>query len=150
MSSLVQPSPALLQRPTQARSMSKPVVGTLATNILVFALGLGSSVILNRSLGPEGKGLYATLLTTSQLLIMLSGVGLSKAVTFYLANREEDRQSVFAVFLSLTAVAAILCLLAAFGTSLFAKGSALYQGAGLFALAALTVFSFAHASGLGV
>src|SRR5438105_261465 len=104
----------LLHPPKAVReSMTRPIAGVLATNVTVLILGLGTSVLLNRTLGPEQKGLYATLLTTSQLIVMLASLGLGKSVTFHLANREQKRQSVFEVFVCMNIVAILLCLVAA-------------------------------------
>src|SRR2546421_6960276 len=141
----------VLAPPIAARpSMSRPIAGIRATNVSVLMLGIITSVVLNRTLGPDGKGLYATLLTTSQLIVMLASLGLGKSVTFHLANRGHKQQSVFGVFLCINLMAVILCLAFAIGLSLFSPRVEVYRRTGFFALGTLCIFSLIHASGMGV
>jgi len=150
MSCVTQPTVALLARPAITGSLGKPVLRTLVSNLSVFALGLVSSILLNRGLGPEGKGLYATLLTTSQLIVMLASLGLGKSVTFYLSNREEKPQTVFGILLSLTFLTVGLALVAVFAIKVLSNRSGVYEGSALCGLAALSILSIVNASGVGV
>jgi O-antigen/teichoic acid export membrane protein len=146
----VAPASSLNAPKVGAGSIRKPVLRTLLTNVSVLFLGLGTSVILNRGLGPVGKGLYATLLTTSQLILMLASLGLGKSVTFYLSNEEEKPQSVFKVFLALSFGAAVLSLCIALIVGVFCKHGDIYKGACIYYLAILSLLSVLHSSGVGV
>jgi len=129
---------------------ASPILRTMATDLSVLFLGLGASVILNRGLGPAGKGLYATWLTTSQLIVMLASLGLGKSVTFYLSSKEEEQRSVFKVFLAMSLGAAVLSLWIALAFGVFGKHGDIYKGPGLYFLAVLSMFSVLHSSGVGV
>lgn len=61
---------------------------TLASRIVVFALSLGAGVILARTLGPQGRGLYALALVAPSALTLIANLGVSQALTYYLARRE--------------------------------------------------------------
>src|SRR5947207_16011544 len=96
-----------------AAPLVKDVSSTFVTNLGALGLGLLSSILLNRSLGPEGRGLFATWMTTSQLVLILAGLGISKSATYFVANKEEDRNTVFHNLVCLTlgnVLLALLCL----------------------------------------
>jgi len=148
MNCLSTPAPALIAQENRARSLTKPIFGTLASNVCLLLLGLGASVILNRALGPEGKGLYATLVTTSQLSAMIASLGVGKSVVFYMANREENQQRVFNTFLFITGLTVLLAFLVSLAIAAFS--ARLYSGLDLLCLGGLSAFSLLHSSGLGV
>jgi O-antigen/teichoic acid export membrane protein len=60
---------------------------TLASRVLVFGLSLVAGVILARTLGPQGRGLYALALVAPSALTLLANLGVSQALTYYLARR---------------------------------------------------------------
>ena len=76
-------------------SVNRHILGTLASQVAVFVFGLITSVILNRSLGPEGKGVYAMVLTTSQLIALCASLGVAKSITFHLAQSGTDHKRHF-------------------------------------------------------
>jgi O-antigen/teichoic acid export membrane protein len=76
----------------------------LGSNVAGLILALLSSVLINRALGPSGKGTYATLLTTAQLILLFATFGIGKSATFHLANGADDKHRVIANLLSMTAL----------------------------------------------
>ncbi|MGO9127636.1 MAG: flippase [Terriglobales bacterium] len=59
---------------------------TFATRIVLMGLGLATTVVVARSLGPEGRGLYAVALTIATLGVQLGNLGLHASNTYYVAK----------------------------------------------------------------
>lgn len=62
------------------------IVETFATRILLIVIGLLSSVVITRLLGPEGRGLFAVATTISAIGIQLGNLGLHASNTYYVAR----------------------------------------------------------------
>lgn len=60
---------------------------TLATRFVIFVLGVVSSVILARALGPQGRGLYALALVAPSAVTLIANLGVSQALVYHLARR---------------------------------------------------------------
>ena len=59
---------------------------TFATRIVLVGLGLATTVVVARSLGPEGRGLYAVALTIATLGVQLGNLGLHASNTYFVAK----------------------------------------------------------------
>jgi O-antigen/teichoic acid export membrane protein len=117
------------------------VSATFASQVGALGLGFGSSILLNRSLGPEGKGIYATVLTTAQLLVLVASLGLTKSATFHLASREEDQKAVFQNVLVLTALTLLLTLALLGACALLPIPHRVFQTGHLHLVAVLAIFT---------
>jgi O-antigen/teichoic acid export membrane protein len=60
---------------------------TLVSRVLVFALSLVAGVILARTLGPSGRGIYALALAGPSALVLVANLGVSNALVYHLARR---------------------------------------------------------------
>lgn len=60
---------------------------TFVTGIFRFVLGLGTSIIIARVLGPEGKGIYSLAILLPSLLINFGNLGISQASVFHIAKK---------------------------------------------------------------
>lgn len=67
----------------------KKVSETFATRIFLVIVGLITSVIVARILGPEGRGVYAIALTISAIGIQFGNLGLHSSNTFQVAKKNE-------------------------------------------------------------
>ena len=76
---------------------------TFATGILNLLIGVGTSVILARVLGPEGKGIYALATLLPSLIVTFGNLGIGPATVYYVARNEFNRKEILGnnVFLSL-------------------------------------------------
>lgn len=76
---------------------------TFATGILNLLIGVGTSVILARVLGPEGKGIYALAMLLPSLIVTFGNLGIGPATVYYVARNEFNRKEILGnnVFLSL-------------------------------------------------
>ena len=74
-------------------SFIKQSASTVATQIFLMAMGVGTSIIVARFLGPELKGKSALLTLLAQSLYMICSVGMGTAFSFFIAkNRFPSRQ----------------------------------------------------------
>ena len=62
------------------------ITGTFGTNILLLALGIGTSIFSSRLLGPTGKGEYAIFLAAINLAVLVLGFGTESAVAYFVAK----------------------------------------------------------------
>lgn len=67
---------------------------TLATSILGLLLGVGTSVILARVLGPEGRGIYTLATLLPSLIVTFGNLGIGPATVYYVARGEFRRQEI--------------------------------------------------------
>jgi len=84
---------------------------TVAVNYLLLLLGVGSSILAARLLGPEGRGQVAAVMNLAGILSVISLLGFPDALTYFSGrNKERARQWMFtAVCISFLAAALILC-----------------------------------------
>ena len=62
------------------------IVETFSTRIFLIIASLLTSVIIARSLGPEGRGVYALAVTIGMIGVQFSNFGLHSSNTFYIAK----------------------------------------------------------------
>jgi len=69
-----------------ASEFVRGVTTTFATRIVLIFVGLATTVVVARSLGPEGRGLYAVALTIATLGVQIGNLGLHASNTYYVAK----------------------------------------------------------------
>jgi len=67
---------------------------TFVTGVLSLLIGLGTSAILARVLGPEGRGIYALAVLLPSLIITFGNLGVAPATVYYVARGEFRRQEI--------------------------------------------------------
>jgi O-antigen/teichoic acid export membrane protein len=80
------PAVAAFYRYVLRSDFVRKVAGTYATRLGVIALGLVTSVLITRHLGPEGRGLFAAALTLGTIGAQLGNLGLHAANTYSVAR----------------------------------------------------------------
>lgn len=101
---------------------------TLAVRIAVFALALATNIILARSLGSTGRGVYAIAVVVPFIIALISSVGIGPANVYHVSRGSLEKRHVVAASLA----------------------SALLLGAGAYALLALATTISGTRSLLGV
>lgn len=71
---------------TPGDSLLRQVASTFGTRLLLVAISLITSVLIARSLGPEGRGMYAVAATIGALGVQFMDLGLHASNTFYVAR----------------------------------------------------------------
>lgn len=77
---------AALRRRIEDPAFVRAVAGTYATRVALVVLGMITSIIVARALGPAGRGLYAVALTVGAVGVQFGHVGLHAANTYYVAR----------------------------------------------------------------
>jgi stage V sporulation protein B len=72
------------------------------TSILIFGLRFATSIVVARTLGVGGKGIYVLVLTVSSLLLLGLNLGVSGAFTYYTASNQFKPSDLFAFALLLS------------------------------------------------
>ena len=75
-------------------SYRKNAIITFSASIANLALGVLLSVVIARSLGPEGKGIYTVATLFSSLIVTLGSLGFPSGAAFYIAKRSYTRQEI--------------------------------------------------------
>lgn len=68
---------------------------TLLTRILNLIIGLATSVIIARLLGPEGKGIYSMAILLPTLITTFTNVGIAPATVYYTSQEKYSRREIF-------------------------------------------------------
>jgi O-antigen/teichoic acid export membrane protein len=67
----------------------RKVCETLGTRFLLICIGLITSVVIARILGPEGRGLYGVAMAIGAIVIQFMLLGLNTSNTYYVAKNRE-------------------------------------------------------------
>ena len=69
-----------------ASDFMRKIAETFAVRILLIGIGLVTSVIVTRILGPEGRGLYAVVIAIGAMGIQFGNLGLHASNTYYVSK----------------------------------------------------------------
>jgi O-antigen/teichoic acid export membrane protein len=105
----------------------KDISTTLLTQFVGVALGIITSIVIARALQPEGKGIYATILTSAQMATMLGSLGVGKSIVYYLGRKEHERSKLESTALGLGLLNGLLAVIVAIIISLVVHSSILRQ-----------------------
>ncbi len=64
-------------------NLARNIASTLTANVATLALSLGSSIVLARMLGPDGRGLFALVLLVPELATTFGLFGFEQAHAVY-------------------------------------------------------------------
>ncbi len=78
-----------------ASKFTKNTLITLLTRILQLIFAIGTSVIIARVLGPEGKGVYALALLLPSILVALTDLGVGPASVYYIGKKKYSSKEIF-------------------------------------------------------
>lgn len=92
-------------------SIGKNTTIGLASDGVVFGLGILVSVVLTRSLGADQRGVYALLVATNLLLAYISYLGVSSAISPILARGEYSFGEINTISIFLAFLLGAICLL---------------------------------------
>lgn len=77
---------------------------TLATRAVLFALALATNVILARSLGPEGRGVYAVAVLVPSIVTLLTNLGIGPANVYHVSRASLDKGQLVGASMAAAAV----------------------------------------------
>jgi stage V sporulation protein B len=99
---------------------------TLAARIAAFAFSLATNIILARSLGPEGRGIYAVAVLVPALLGLLGQLGVGQAAVYFFSKGLINADELIG---HATSLALLIGLIAYLGVLIYVS----YVGGGRFA-----------------
>jgi len=71
-----------------SRDFFKEISGVFTSNVIAIAVGLIIGIIISRTLGPQGKGIYSSILVLPIIFISLSLLG-TRQTTIYLIGHQK-------------------------------------------------------------
>ncbi len=80
------PEPTVIAPPSPFQRLVRYVVFTAGMRVAALALGLASTVVIARTLGPSGQGVVAVLWFVGGLAVQLGNLGLHIAATYFVAQ----------------------------------------------------------------
>jgi len=75
-------------------TFTKNTTITFTARVLNLILGIGTSIVIARFLGPEGKGIYTLAVLLPTLIVTLGNLGIGPATAYYVARREYHRHEI--------------------------------------------------------
>lgn len=119
-----------------------PSSQTLATSLVSQALTVITGVIAARVLGVEGRGTLAILWLIPVTLVLLGGIGIPQATTYYVARERHNAKGVVAISARLTlGLAVLLAAGYSVGLLLFAHpGQSFSTGQGFLSVGLVPMF----------
>jgi len=69
---------------------------TFITRVLQLFIGIGTSIIIARVLGPQGKGIYSLAILLPMLIINFGNLGVGQASIFYIGKKKYPLQDILA------------------------------------------------------
>lgn len=76
-----------IQNGSAIGKFSLHTLSTLTSQLLSFVFVLGTSIVIARTLGPAGKGVYSLALLIPSLVVTLTHLGIQWATVYYVAQR---------------------------------------------------------------
>ena len=77
------------------KTFTKNTAATFIAQIVILIIGIATSIIIARVLGPEGKGLYSLAILLPTLMATLTNFGISPATVYLTASGSYDRKQIF-------------------------------------------------------
>jgi O-antigen/teichoic acid export membrane protein len=98
-------------------SISKNSTITFSSQILIFVLGLITSIILARLLGPTGKGIYALIILIPTVMLKLGSFGIEAANVYFTGSKKYKIKDITSNSLFNTLTISFTLILLFFGIS---------------------------------
>jgi O-antigen/teichoic acid export membrane protein len=93
------------------RSFLKDISSVFANNILAIVSALLIDIVLSRQLGPEGRGLYASILVVPLIVTSFVMLGIRRSAVYHLGKKVFDADRTVSGIISLLVITSILAVL---------------------------------------
>ena len=106
-------------------NFTKNTLYTLVTRILQLLLGIVTSIIIARVIGPKGKGIHTLAILLPMLLITFANFGIGPASVYYIGKKKYALQEIFggniifSILISVSAIIAGLIVVYFFSNKMF-------------------------------
>ena len=85
----------------QAKSGKAAAIQTLISRILILAINVATGVITARTLGPDGRGIQATIILWPQFIAQMLTLGLPSALIYNFKRYPQEKSALFTAVLTL-------------------------------------------------
>lgn len=93
------------------RSFARDITGVLGSNVFAVIIGFLIDVVISRQLGPEGRGLYASVLVVPMLVVSFMMMGVRRSAVYHIGKQVySDNRTVSGIMqiLLITSVFAVM------------------------------------------
>ena len=90
---------------------TKDTLITLIAKVLLLVLGIGTSIIVARVLGPGGKGIYSLAILFPTLLITFTNLGIGPASVYFIGQKKYTSKEVFGANIIYSVLISIFAIL---------------------------------------
>lgn len=81
------------------RSFLKDILGVFGSNIFAIINGIFVGIIISRILGPEGRGIYVSILVVPVIVVSLSLLGIKRSTIYHIGKKTyKDNEIISGVF----------------------------------------------------
>lgn len=98
-------------------SISKNSAITFSSQILIFAVGFIVSIILARTLGPTGKGIYTLTILIPTVMLKLGSLGIEASNVYFVGSKQHEPKDVVSNSLLSSILLSLLLILLFLGVS---------------------------------
>ena len=93
------------------RSLFRDISGVFGSNVIALLSALLIDVVLSRQLGPEGRGLYASILVVPLVVVSFALLGIRRSAVFHLGQKTYDESRTVSAVISLWLLTCIVAVL---------------------------------------
>ena len=98
-------------------SISKNSAVTFSSQVLILGLGLITSIILARVLGPTGKGIYALIMLIPAVMLKLGSLGIEAANVYFTGSKRYEIKDIVSNSLLSSILLGLILIFLFFGVS---------------------------------
>jgi len=118
------------------RSLTRDITGVLGSNVFAVFNSFVIDVVLSRYLGPEGRGLYTSLLVVPLIAVSFTMMGIRRSAVFHLGQKLFDTDRIVSGVMQLLLITSLLAMIISLAGYIFF----LPEGAGTF-MVVLAIFT---------
>lgn len=96
------------------RNFIKDVAGVFSSNVFSLVCGLLLSVLLTRELGPEGFGLFTSLIVIPVIVVSITNMGVRGAAIYLIGKRKYPEQEIISSILLLLLLSSLAGMILSF------------------------------------
>ncbi len=94
----------------EKRSFSKDIASVFGSNVFAIFNALLIDIVLSRQLGPEGRGLYSSILVVPVIVSAFVLLGIRRSAVYHLGRKEFDANRIVSAIISISALTSILAV----------------------------------------
>lgn len=131
------------------RSFARDITGVLGSNVSAVLIGFLIDVVISRQLGPEGRGLYTSLLVVPLLVVSFMMMGVRRSAIFHIGKQIYDDNRTVSAVIHLLMVTSVFAMLVSGFSFLYFKPKGLTLNLVLLATSSIPVrLVLSYASGI--